>query len=758
MIHLGLLGGVTVERDGARVTGRAAQRHHVALLAILAASPAQTASRDKLIALLWPEQDTPKARHRLSVALHVLRRGLGEGCIVAAGDAVCLIRARVASDVAAFTAAVAEGRLEDAVALYAGPFMDGFFLSGAAEFERWADAEQARLSGLYRVALERLITEAQARHDTAGALRWWRLLASHDPLSAPVAIGFVRALADAGDLPGAVRHARAYAALVHAELELPPDPDLLALVQHLVASSPGAGEGGTAADGSDPGPGAPEGPAGDGRLADPETSAGAAVPHERAPRPQLVPRWVLAAAVVTALALAAGWGLFIDRPDGIVERRGVVVRPFAQTGARAGAHALGVRLADEIARTLGFVPGLVVENDTQDPAAVVEGSIEERQDELLIGARLLDGSSGALQWSGSWRAPRRDRRDFVEEFSLTIADSLRLRVAPYEPKSYTESRRAYDRFLQGVFSHRRYTQEDVWTALQFYREAFEEDPRFALAHAISGNAYIHLTQLGLSQRITFPEAREHVLDALALDSTLAEAHAAMGYIQIWGDRDFEAGERSLRRAIMLYPTLPQARSWYGWFVLRVRGRADQGLASVRRSLEVDPLNTARSDDVERALYAARRYEDVIEQHRVTWSLDSEVARALSDSQLGHAYRELGRYEEAVVEFSALHERKGGRPPVGLALTYARMGRDPEARAILAEHEAAAVESGRAPLDIARMYTSLGEIDTAFHWLEQTFINAPTELLALATDPAFDPLRGDPSFDGLLRRLGLGSGS
>lgn len=245
MVHLTLLGGAFVEREGAPVTGRAAQRHHVALLAMLAASPAQTASRDRLIAHLRPAQDTSKARHRLSVALHVLRRGFGDDCVETAGDGVTLSSARVWTDVGAFLNAVAAGRLEDAIELYAGPFLDGFFLSGAAAFERWADAERERLSGMYRATLERLITEAEARRDAGGALRWWRLLSAHDPLSASVAIGLVRALADAGDVPGALRQARAHAALVRAELELPADPQVLELAQRLAetaAATPATGE------------------------------------------------------------------------------------------------------------------------------------------------------------------------------------------------------------------------------------------------------------------------------------------------------------------------------------------------------------------------------------------------------------------------------------------------------------------------------------------------------------------------------------
>lgn len=753
MIHLGLLGGCVVERDGAPVTGRAAQRHHVALLAILATSPAQTASRDKLIARLWPEQDTQRARHRLSVALHVLRRGLGVDCVVTAADAVTLSPERVQTDVAAFIEAVADGRFEQAVSLYAGPFMDGFFLSRSPEFDRWAESERRRLSGLYRTALERLITEAEDRGDTGGALRWWRRMATHDRLSTPVAIGVVRALADAGDLPGALRHARAHMALLQAELDLPPDPQVLELARQLAVSAAAAAEPAVIEE-TPPVASSP-----DHRMAsivermDDETSLGTGVWRRKLPVGLVRRRSSLVAATAT-LTLATAWALRADRVDVPGALASVAVRPFMAVDGSATARSLGAALADEVGRTLAYVPGLVVGGERAAPSSVVEGTIDEVDGELLVTTRLLDSPSGEVRWTQSWRSPIRDVEDLLEELSLTIADSLRLRVAPYQPKTYTESRRAYDRFLQGVSAHRRYTHEDIWTALQFYREAVEEDPGFALAHAISGNAYIHLALLGLDPRIAFPEARSHVLEALALDSTLAEAHAALGYIQVWGDRDFEAGERSLRRAVMLYPTLPQARSWYGWFALQVRHRPGQGVASVRRSLEVDPLNTARSDDVERALYMARRYEEVIEQNRITWALDLEVARSLTDSPLAHAYRELGRYDDAVEEFLALHQRVGGAPPFGLAMTFARTGREADARAILAEHEAAAFDAGSAPVAVARIYASLGDPDGAFNWLERSFDAAPNQLIGLGVDPAFDPIRSDPRYGRLLERLGL----
>jgi Tetratricopeptide repeat len=302
--------------------------------------------------------------------------------------------------------------------------------------------------------------------------------------------------------------------------------------------------------------------------------------------------------------------------------------------------------------------------------------------------------------------------------------------------------------------HRKFTRGDIWAALQLYREAFEEDTAFALAHAISGNAYIDLTILGLTPQIGFPRAREHVIRSLALDTLLEEGYAALGYLQIWGDRDFEAGARSLRRAMMLHPTLPQARSWYGWYALYVRGWPDVAVASVRKSLEVDPLNTARSRDVEWVLYRSGRYQDVLAQAQITWSLDAEVAASLAGSPLAGSYRELGRYDEAIAEYRALQARRRGVVPAGLATTYARMGRDEDAREILREIVRRVEEAGASPLAVVRVYANLGDFDQAFAWLQRGEELRPDAMLSIVADPALDPLRHDARFADLLGQMGL----
>lgn len=787
MIRLKVLGGAVLERDGTPLKGRAAQPRHLAVLAFLAACPRERATRDKLIAYLWPNHAVRRARHRLSVAIHVLRRGLGPDSLTTSSDAVALNPDVIETDLRAFTGAFGEGRLEDAVALYSGPFLDGFFVNGAPELERWVEARRAHVSGLYRGALERLIAEAGEVGDPGAATEWWRRWSALDPYSTPVAVGLMRAMVAAGNIPGALRHARAHAAIVERELGIPADSEVLGLAAELVAE---AGESGGVIPGVErrallaAAPSREAEPDGPGRPTSTEaalpTDGGARTPERRWASPS---RLALVTASGLMLVGYAAWRLGPERVRAeAAEGPSVAVLPFAVLNDGPGDGRLGESLAEDVRSTLRMVPGLRVragassssgagtalgaEQPLEGPqdlrtlgrslgvASVVDGTVSRDEEGIRVMARLLDVASGEVRWTERYDRPAQDENELCDELSLTIADALRLRVAPYEPKEYTGDQSAYDRFLQGVYAHRRFTNQDLWTALQFYREAYEKDPSFALAHAIAGNAFIDLTILGLSPRVGLERARAQVLTALALDSTLAEGHAALGYIQIWGDRDFEAGERSLRRAIMLYPTLPQARNWYGFYALYVRGWHEAGVSSVRRSLEVDPLNTARSRAVEWALYQAGRYDEVQEQARMTVSIDAGVARSLRGTPLGESYRELGLYGDAIAEFEGAYPGPAGLPSAGLAVTYARMGRAGEARAILQELESRAEDPGGSTLDVARIYANLGEADRAFQWLDRTLEARPNQMLVIRVDPTLDPLRSDPRFERLARRLGF----
>jgi DNA-binding SARP family transcriptional activator/tRNA A-37 threonylcarbamoyl transferase component Bud32 len=226
--------GALVLTDGTEVV--ASQRHRLALLALLAVAGQRGCTRDKLMACLWPESPVEAARHGLQQLLYYLRRQ-AHGDLFLGIDPLRLNPEAISSDVAEFEAAVAAGALSEAVALYRGPFLDGFYLDDSPAFVDWVEQERARLAIAHVAALYRLARRAGAAEQHTLEIAHWRELAAADPLSERAATGLIQALATGGDWTSAMQHARAHDALVRAELATPPAVDLIALVERLRAES-----------------------------------------------------------------------------------------------------------------------------------------------------------------------------------------------------------------------------------------------------------------------------------------------------------------------------------------------------------------------------------------------------------------------------------------------------------------------------------------------------------------------------------------
>ena len=238
MLRIKCLGQLSVVRDdGLPLAGAASQPRRLAIIALLARAGDRGISREKVIGYLWPDSEEERARRLLSQAVYMLRRDLGsEDAIVGVRD-LRLGTDFVSSDVSEFQAALDAKAYEAAANLYAGPFLDGFHLPGAEEFERWVDEERRSLEHDGDVAFEKCATSAEARADNAAAVLWWRRIAARDPINARVALRLMRALAAAGDRNGAIRHAAIHQALVHEQLDLPADSDVVRLADELRAGA-----------------------------------------------------------------------------------------------------------------------------------------------------------------------------------------------------------------------------------------------------------------------------------------------------------------------------------------------------------------------------------------------------------------------------------------------------------------------------------------------------------------------------------------
>ena len=233
MFQLTVLGGLTLGMEDGLVSGAMTQRRRLALLALLAVTRQRGLSRDKIMAYLWSESDAARARHALNQLLHIQRKLLTGRELFLGGKTLRLNPAAIGTDIGEFEDALDRGDREAAAAVYGGPFLDGFFLKDAPEFERWAEAQRHRLARRLCAALVDLANAAAARGEQARSAEWWRRAAEVDPLDSQIALDVVQALAATGNRGGALHHAQQHAERLRKELGVAPDVRLVQLMERL---------------------------------------------------------------------------------------------------------------------------------------------------------------------------------------------------------------------------------------------------------------------------------------------------------------------------------------------------------------------------------------------------------------------------------------------------------------------------------------------------------------------------------------------
>ncbi len=799
MFVLRLFGGLSISDAEGPLSGRAFQRRRLALLALLSAAPAGTSSRDKLIAYLWPESGDEQARHLLSVTVYELRKALGEEALLSVGDDLRLNSEVIRSDVGEFEEAIAHWDWERAVSLYAGPFLDGFFIAKASEFERWAEGEREQLAHAYAGALEALAEERAAGGDLRGAVEAWRRLAVQDPYNSRVALHLMEALAAAGDRAGAIQHARVHAMLLE-EIEVEPDPALTALAEQLreepAATLPAEQAAERAVQGTaveaaparsakvvSAAPGAPPFPS-EVDEAPPVTDGDAgerrrAVPAEEPEPPRAFGRTArrgALAGLIVLVILAGVWAVWTRGIGTQAPSPTIAVIPFVDTSPDAENEYLADGITDELINALAQVEGLRVAARTSSFAfkgkdvsvrtigedlgvgTVLEGTVREVGNRLRVTAQLINVADGYTLWA---RAYERDPRDiFVieEEIVRAVVNLLRGRTRGESTRlvrSYTDNLEVYHLYLRGrYFWHRRddplLREENLRRSVAHFQQALVRDSSYAPAYAGLADSYASLAGI-LPRDEAYSRASTAARRALELDETLAEAHLALARILVFHEWDWEGAGRAYRGALDLSPGDATARQWYGMYLLHL-GRVEEALREIRRAQQLDPLSLSVNNDVGRVLYYARRYGEAIAQFRST--LELEPGSADAHLYLGLAYAEQSSFEQAIAEFQRWGELTRQRPTTLLGYTYAVAGNHGEARRLLAELLEQSERERVSPAGIALIYAQLGNRDRAFEWLEMSLEERSPFLLFLRVSPRLDPLRGDPRFDRLLRQVGL----
>jgi TolB-like protein/DNA-binding winged helix-turn-helix (wHTH) protein len=382
---------------------------------------------------------------------------------------------------------------------------------------------------------------------------------------------------------------------------------------------------------------------------------------------------------------------------------------------------------------------------------VVEGSVLRSGNRVRITAQLIYAATDTHLWAESYERDLGDILNMQRELAREIAQEIKITVSPSEEKqlanSATVNPQAHDLYLKGRFFWNRRTRDGLGKAEEYFRQASEIDPNDSLAYAGLADTYIELVGFGnLDPSEGIPKAKAAALKAIALDDSLAEPHTALAYT-LAAEWDWMAARKEFQRALDLDPGYVIGLYQYA-FYLSVMGKHDEAIPLAQKALELDPLSPIVLYRAGRVEFQARRYDESIELFRRILELNANDPLGLYG--LGLAYDAQGKFDTAILCLKKQNLQQG----LDVAAVYAAAGNPAEGRRRLEEtilrlkEEKSFVRPGW----IAEVYVGLGDKDEAMRWLEQGYKERDLWLALLKVWPRFDPLRSDPRFQDLLRRM------
>ncbi|HZI87083.1 MAG TPA: protein kinase, partial [Pyrinomonadaceae bacterium] len=480
---------------------------------------------------------------------------------------------------------------------------------------------------------------------------------------------------------------------------------------------------------------------------------------------------VVLATLILAIAAAVFYYIYSSRqPPAIAS---VAVLPFANLSGDPNMDYLSDGVTESLINSLSELPSLKVisrgsvfkykgrEVDPQEVAralgvqAIVTGRVLQRGDQLQISAELVNASDKTQMWGEQFNRRATDALAVQTEISQHIAEKLRLRLTNAEQQQLAKDAKvnpeAYELLLKGRFYRAKSGPENLRKAVEYYKQAIAIDDRYALAYALLSDAY---RQLGANSFIdpkeAMPKAEVAARKALELDDGLAEAHYAIAGIRL-NDWDWAGAEKEYKRAIDLNPNLSRAHAGYATFLTK-RGQHDQAIVEIKRARELDPLSTSANANIGYILYFARQYGQAVEQLKKTLELDKN--HGFTHVVLAYAYEGMGQHNQAITEYEESLRLHGENTSVQSYLGYAlaKAGRRGEAEAILKRLETTKEYVSRA--ELAGLYVALGEREQALSALERAYTEHDLQMQFLGIDPHLDPLRSEPRFQELIRKVGL----
>jgi len=390
--------------------------------------------------------------------------------------------------------------------------------------------------------------------------------------------------------------------------------------------------------------------------------------------------------------------------------------------------------------------------------AVLTGRMIQSGGSLRIGTELVDVATGSQLWGAQYDRKPGDIFAIQDEISNEISGKLRLQLTRAERKRLTkrdtEDAEAYRLYLKGRHHWNRWTEEGFYKAIEYFQQALEKDPSYALAYTGVAESYVLLGWNSyLPPKDAFPQGKVAAMTALRLDPDLGEAHTPLAAVLWLYDWQWQEAQTEFGRSLELNPTYPTANHWHAEYLMTM-GRHVEAIAKIKNGQELDPLSLIINVAIGWAFYMARRYEEAIEQLLRTVELDPNYP--VTHWILGLLYRKTGRHELAITEGEKGVNLSGGSPLMRAALahTYGESGRIKEAQLALDDLTTLAKQKYVARHFFAGIHIGLGEHDRAIEYLEKSYEEHSHWLIYLHIDPSMDPLRTTPRFQDLLRRIGL----
>ena len=477
-----------------------------------------------------------------------------------------------------------------------------------------------------------------------------------------------------------------------------------------------------------------------------------------------------AALVVLVLIGGVGLGLYLRARTSHVTIESIAVMPFVNESGNADVEYLSDGMTETLISSLSQLPNLNVrprssvfrykgkETNPQtiskelNVQAILNGKVVQRGQDLSLFVELVDVALDKVVWSQRYDRKQTDIVTLQTDVARDVSNRLKTKLTGEDEakvtKTYTANAEAYQLYLKGNYYEHKYNQDGYQKAIEYYEQAIEKDPNYALAYVGMGNAYITASGWYLAPNEAMPKAKTSGLKALDHDNTLADAYRLLGIYEVWYGLDWVTSERNFRRAIELGSTT--SHDPYAFYLTAI-GNIDQAITEFRLSQSLNPLNLDTNASLAYGYIFASRYDEAIEQARKTIELDPNYWRG--HELLGLAYERKRQYRDAIAALEKARTLDSNPEIMGyLGYVYAVSGKTTEAQKVLDELKRPA-KTSYVSLYLAYIYAGLNDKDKTFEWFNKA-VEERGLLSTIKVDPPFENLRGDPRFKDLSKRLNL----